>query len=108
MDFQDDAIVWAVDPIIWRMDRSWNPKNQLARSGLITINYLWQLVINIMFIPTTQEEVTSRGWDSLDVILVSGKAKHLHLVAHPRNSPETWGITILSGSIFLQLHYKVY
>lgn len=36
------------------------------------------------------------------------KAKHLHLVAHPRNSPETWGMTILSGSIFLQLHYKVY
>ena len=22
VDFQDDAIVWAVDPIIWRMDKS--------------------------------------------------------------------------------------
>ena len=35
VDFQDDAIVWAVDPINWRMDRSCNPKDQLARSGWI-------------------------------------------------------------------------
>ena len=25
-----------------------------------------------MFIPTTREEMVSRGWDSLDVIIVSG------------------------------------
>ena len=25
-----------------------------------------------MFIPTTKEEAAARGWDSLDVILVSG------------------------------------
>ena len=35
------------------------------------------------------------------------KAKDPHLAAHPRNSPKTWDVTILSYPIFLQHLYKV-
>ena len=36
------------------------------------------------------------------------EAKDPHMVAHPRNLPETWDMTILLCPIFLQPLYKKY
>ena len=55
------------------------------------------IVVNNSFLPTTWKDVTNRGWDQLDIILVSGDA----YIDHP-----SFAVAII-GRVLESYGYKV-